>query len=105
MATAKFKVTPEEIERSANQVEQKIKEFQQLIQSIYNAIEELKVKYAGESSEVFNSKIRGYEDDFNRAQQVLTNYVGSLRTYASDMKRTEEAIKSKFGQLKIGKTY
>jgi len=102
MATNAFDVTPEELESSAAKIEGKCGEFTQAYSSIYTATTDLRVKYKGEASDTFNSRIEGYRNDFQAVETALKNYILFLRDYASKMKATEGEIKSAAGQLSVG---
>lgn len=103
MASTVFDVTPEELEVSAGKVESKTGEFTKAYNSIYTAVSDLRVSYKGEASDTFNQRIEGYKNDFSAAEKALKNYVQFLRDYASNMKKTENEIKSKAGTLSVGK--
>ena len=102
MANTTFDVTPEELNSSASKVEGKTSEFSKAYQSIYTAVTDLRVKYKGQASDTFNTRIDGYRNDFQAAEKALKNYIAFLREYASKMTSTENAIKSKAGSLSVG---
>jgi hypothetical protein len=60
------------------------------------------VKYKGQASDTFNTRIEGYRNDFTAAEKALKNYIQFLRDYASNIKKIETDIKSKAGILKVG---
>ena len=101
MATV-FDVTPEELETSASKIEGKCGEFTNAYNNIYAATTDLRVKYKGQASDTFNTRIEGYRNDFQAVEKALQNYVQFLREYASKMKTTESEIMSKAGQLSVG---
>ena len=98
-----FDVTPEELESSANQIEGKSSEFIKTYQSVYTATTDLRVRYKGEASDTFNTRIEGYRNDFQNVEKALKDYVQFLREYASKMKATENELKGKAGQLSVGR--
>ena len=102
MPSAKFDVTPEEIAKSATIVEEKTTEFKSAYDSIYAAVEDLRMSYKGEASDTFNQRIKAYENDFKEAERVLKNYVSFLRNYAADMNKTEIGIKGWANNLPTG---
>jgi len=102
MATTTFDVTPEELESSATKVEGKCAEFTKEYNSIYTATGDLRVKYKGEASDTFNTRIEGYRNDFTETEKALKNYVQFLREYAAKMKATESEIRGKAGSLSVG---
>jgi len=102
MATKTFDVTPEELTASATKVEGKTSEFTKAYQSIYTAVTDLRVKYKGQASDTFNTRIEGYKNDFAAAEKALKNYTQFLREYAQKMTATENDIKSKAGSLSVG---
>ena len=103
MASTIFDVTPEELEASASKIEGKTSEFTKAYNSIYTAVSDLRVTYKGEASDMFNQRIEGYKNDFSAAEKALKNYVQFLREYASNLKGTENEIKSKASALSVGK--
>lgn len=102
MANTTFDVTPEELKSSANKIEGKTSEFTKAYQSIYTAVTDLRVKYKGQASDTFNTRIGGYRNDFQAAEKALKNYIQFLREYSSKMTSTENAIKSKASSLSVG---
>ena len=101
MATV-FDVTPEELETSASKIEGKCGEFNNAYNNIYAATSDLRVKYKGQASDTFNTRIEGYRNDFQAVETALKNYVQFLREYASRMKTTENEIMNQAGQLSTG---
>lgn len=94
MASVIFDVTPEELESSANRIEEKSKEFVQAYNNIYTAVADLRVSYKGEASDSFNQKIEGYKDNFINTDKRLANYVQFIRDYAKLIRKAEEEIKA-----------
>lgn len=103
MPSAKFDVTPEDIAKSATIVEEKTTEFKSAYDSIYAAVEDLRMSYKGEASDTFNQRIKAYENDFKEAENVLKKYVSFLRTYAKDITNTEGGVKGMAANLPTGK--
>lgn len=103
MAAVQFDVTPEELNRSAAEVEGKASEFKKAHEDIYMAVQDLRVSYKGEASDTFNQRIEGYRNDFDAADKTLAKYVEFLRKYASDIEKTEAENKAKAAALKVGK--
>lgn len=102
MPSAKFDVTPEEIAKSATKVEEKTTAFTKAYESIYTAVEDLRMVYRGEASDTFNQRIQAYQNDFTKAEKVLKNYVNFLRTYSEDVKRKEGEIQGMAAKLPSG---
>lgn len=103
MPSVNFDVTPEELEASANKIEGKTSEFTKAYNSIYTAVSDLRVTFKGEASDTFNQRVEGYKNDFSAAEKALKEYVQFLREYATEIKGTENEIKSKASALSVGK--
>ena len=103
MPSVVFDVTPEELQSSANKIEGKTGEFTKAYTSIYTAVQDLRVSYKGESSDIFNQRIESYKNDFAAAEAALKRYTDFLRDYASQMSNAENEAKSKASALSIGK--
>lgn len=103
MPSVNFDVTPEELEASANKIEGKTSEFAKACNSIYTAVSDLCVTFKGEASDTFNQRIEGYKNDFSAAEKALKEYVQFLREYSTEIKGTENEIKSKASALSVGK--
>ena len=103
MASTVFDVTPEEIEASANKIEEKTGEFNKAYKNIYTAVSDLRVTYKGEASDTFNKRIEGYRVDFTAAEKALKDYYEFMRRYADEMKRIEKKNKSNADALPSGK--
>lgn len=102
MPSIVFDVTPEELEASANKIEEKTGEFTKAYSSIYTAVSDLRVTYKGEASDTFNQRIEGYKNDFSATEKALTNYIAFLREHAGKMKSTEGDLKSRASSLSVG---
>lgn len=103
MPNVSFDVTPGELNTSAKKIENDAGEFKKAYESIYTAVEELRVNYKGEASETFNQKINSYRNDFTAADTALANYVQFLRTYAENMLNIENNLKSSASSLSAGR--
>lgn len=102
MSTTAFDVTPEDLQTSANKIENYAAEFTKAYTSIYTAVSDLRVSYQGEASDAFNERIEGYRDDFSAADTTLAEYVAFLRDYASSISSTESELKSQASALSVG---
>lgn len=103
MATTVFDVTPEELESSANRIQEKITEFTKAYNSIYTATADLRVTYKGQASDVFNQRLEDYRNDFTAVEKSLNNYVEFLREYSKKVRSVEDSVKSRASSLSSGK--
>lgn len=103
MATANFDITPEELKASANRIEGKVAEFTNAYKSIYTAVSDLRVTYAGRASDEFNQRIEGYRNDFSAVETTLKKYIDFLRWYAENSQSVEDSIESSARTLPTGR--
>lgn len=101
MATT-FDVTPRELQQSAGNIENRLREFVGSFNNIYSATTDLKVQYQGASSDAFNQRIEGYRVNFQAAEKTLREYIDFLNRYAAEMSRTEGELTGRAGQLSTG---
>jgi len=97
--TTIFDVTPEELERSAREIEADVVIFRKAYDDIYAAVGELKVEYKGEASDTFNRRIEERRKDFEAATTALKKYVDTVREYAKNQRTNEAALKNQASVL------
>jgi len=99
MATVIFEITPEELEKSARQIEEMARTFSQRYQGLRNAVAELRVSFKGETSDTFNKKINEREKDFSDADAALKRYISTALAYATEQRRNENVLKAQANTL------
>lgn len=103
MPNVTFDVTPEELKATATRLTSQISEFTKEYQSIYTAVQDLRVTFKGQASDVFNQKLEGYKNDFTQAESTLKQFVDFLNEYASSISGTESGIVQAASALSSGK--
>jgi len=92
MAAVFFNITPEELERSATQIQERAATFAQRYNTLRIAVQDLRVSFKGETSDAFNKKITEREKDFADADAALKRYIATVRAYATEQKRNETVL-------------
>lgn len=90
---AQILVTPEQMNVVAGNIEEKIQEWQQAVQKIYQLCEEMDVMWDGEANDAFNARFREDEQKFNNLTVLMQEYSSAVRTAASNYMAGEEEVK------------
>jgi len=96
-------VTTERLVTSANVIEEKTARYNSEWAKLYTELQNLKsAQWQGVASDVFNTKLEGYRNDFEEMAKVLMNYVAYLKSAADNYVKTEEALRDAASNLHTG---
>jgi WXG100 family type VII secretion target len=96
-------VTPEDLKKSANNVDGKIKEYVNLYNKLYGEVQTMAANWKGEANQAYAKQIEGFKTEFENLKKVLENYVEFLHKSAEVYSRTEANIKDGAGKLTGGR--
>lgn len=97
-------VTTEKLDSSAAIIEEKTAKYDSEWQKLYTELAAISSdQWKGIANQVFNEKLRGYENDFREMSNILRQYAEFLKTAAKNYRDTEEALQSEAQNLYIGK--
>lgn len=96
-------VTPEELKKSAENVDGMVKDYVQLYKNLYNEVRTMKSSWTGEANQRYTQQIEGFESEFVNLQKVLEGYTFFLKEAARVYGETETSIKDNAGKLATGR--
>ena len=96
-------VTPEEIKKSAMNVDGKVKEYTNLYKKLYSEVESMASAWKGEANQAYAKQIEGFRGEFENLKKVLDNYVEFLKESARVYETTENNIKDSAKKLTSGR--
>lgn len=102
MAATGFRVTPEQLRKSAAVVDSNTKSYSTEYNSIYTAVQELRVQWKGISSDTFNQQLESFRNDFKQLETILNGYRDSLITIAKQYETVENQQRDKAAKLSSG---
>lgn len=85
-------VTTEELLRSASLLEEKVNEYQSQYEKMYAEVENLRVSYKSQSSEVFNTQINAFRPSLEEMASIVRSYITYLRNTANKYTTNEDAL-------------
>lgn len=77
-----IQVTPEEMVRKAQNLDQKITEWGQTVQSIYNLVEELDAMWDGLANSAFNVNFKEDLPHYNQLGEMMSEYSNAIKEAA-----------------------
>ena len=83
-------VTPETMITLANGVEEKIDEWGQAVNKIYELSAEMDVMWDGDANNAFNARFGEDRTKFNQLSTVMSEYATAMKTAASNYIAAEE---------------
>ena len=88
-----LRVTPEDLERRAMQIDEKAGEYAAEYQKFFNEMEDFTSRdWTGAGARAFMERLRGFEDDFNKMKQLMNEYANFLRNAANTYEKKEDEI-------------
>lgn len=100
---SEWEVTTERLESSAAIIEEKTAKYNQEWAKLYTELQNLRsANWKGIASDTFNSRLEGYQKNFEEMSKVLLSYVEFLRSAAENYKKTEESLRDAAGNLYAG---
>lgn len=96
-------VTPEEILKSAGNVDGKVKEYVSLYNKLYAEVQAMASNWKGEANQAYAKQIEAFRPQFENLKKVLDNYVDFLNKAAKVYQQTEANIKDSAGKLASAK--
>lgn len=96
-------VTPEEIKRAADTVDDKVREYVQLYKKLYTEVRSMKSSWTGEANQRYTQQIEGFESEFENLRKVLEGYTYFLREASRVYAETESNIRDSAGKLVTGR--
>lgn len=96
-------VTPEELRRSAQDVNGKVNEYVSLYRKLYGEVDSIGTHWTGEANQNYVKQIKGFEKEFENLKNVLTAYVDFLNEAARVYEQTEANIRDGAGKLTTGR--
>lgn len=102
MAT-NFRVEPRRLNDSSARITDLTGQYVSEYGKLYATIQDLTVQWKGQSSEVFNSRIEGYRDDFEQLRKLLEDYARVLKEIAQKYTETDAKMADMANKLSIGK--
>ncbi len=86
-----LRVNTNEIRRVANNIENLSNEYKNDYLKLLNEIRFISA-WKGKDSEVFKTKILGFEDDFEKMQSILCSYGNLLNEAATEYERIQQIL-------------
>ncbi|MCD7905477.1 MAG: WXG100 family type VII secretion target [Clostridiales bacterium] len=97
-----IRVTPEELENVANQLEGWTDSYNSCYNQILSTASDLSSSWAGEAQQAYLTQINGFEDDFKNLYVLFNQYASFLRTSAKKYSETEATIRDSAKALSTG---
>lgn len=85
-------VTPQELESTAQRVEEQVSKYKACYDRIYSAVDSLSAHWNGEANQAFAAQIRGFQNDFESMQKLLAKYAEFLRVGGNNYQNAENII-------------
>ena len=90
---AQLMVTPEQMNLIATNIEEKIQEWQDAVQKIYQLAEEMDAMWDGTANDSFNTLFSEDSVKFNNLTTLMQEYATAIRTAANNYIEGEEEVK------------
>ena len=94
-----IKVEPSALEDAANKVEQSCDDYDQIVQKLYNDVDNMQTSWSGKDNMAFTDQIRTYQDSMIKISTVMRQYVLFLRTSARAYRETQDEVYNQVGRL------
>lgn len=101
--SSSIRVTPEQLLKSAGNVDSKIGQYVKQYQKLYSEIDSLSNNWKGEGNQAYAKQINSFKSEFENLKKVLDNYVAFLKEAARVYRETEQNIKDGAGKLTSGR--
>lgn len=103
MDSTGFKVTPQELKKSAAVIDDKTARYEAEYNRIYSEITNLRVTFKGQSSDSFNNQLENYRGDFKKLAAILKDYAKFLVQAADKYQERDNRLAEEAQRLRSGK--
>ena len=100
MGMEKLIVTPSQLRSAANDVDNLAAEYRSLYGDLLSTVDEFTSSdWQGKDATEFRTKVRDFEDDFNKMKQLMNDYATHLRKAADDYEANQNDISNQIKGL------
>lgn len=85
-------VEPTVLENTASAIENINMEVNLVVKELYGTVEMLSVSWQGDDNTAFVNQILGYQDDFQKINLLMNQYIEFLRNSASAYRQTQNEL-------------
>ena len=82
-----FQVELTELTGTANAIEGKAREYQQLYTQLYQAVDSMQSAWQGKDNVAFTTQIKGFKDDFERMKKLLMDFAELIKYANTEYKQ------------------
>ncbi len=97
---AKIKVTPEELETAAGNIEQWADDYDSQYKALYAKTDAMASSWSGKDNQAYINQIEGFKEDFAKMYNLMNQYATFLRTSAKAYRTAQETIVEQAGKLR-----
>lgn len=96
-----IQVTPEELKKKADQVDDKAAEYYNEYKKLLSDVQTFtSTDYTGEDATAFYNEVASFEDEFNRMKTLMNDYAVYLRDAAQNYLSAQETSKNEIPRHK-----
>jgi WXG100 family type VII secretion target len=95
-------VQPEKLRSTAGEISGHAGEYQKLYKQLYTEVETMGQAWAGEDNLAYVTQIKGFTDDFERMQKLMTDYAEFLKKAAETYNAQQGDVVTKAKTLSTG---
>lgn len=92
MASRIIAVTPEQLERTATQIEGLASDYKSQYTKLYGETNAMQSTWNGKDNVAFTQRIAGFKDDFDRMYDLMNKYAAFLRDSAKKYRTTQDNV-------------
>lgn len=97
-----IKVTPEELQNVAQNLEGLTDSYQNVVNTINTKVNDLTQTWGGEAQNAYATQISGFQDDFQNLYNLLNQFCTYLRNTAKQYESAESSIRDSAKSLSTG---
>lgn len=87
-----IKVDPDQLDRTAGQVETTAGEYRKLYNKLYTDVGSMQAAWQGKDNVAFTQQIEGFKQDFEAMATLMSQYSTFLRDAAKTYRQTQEEV-------------
>lgn len=88
----KIEVTPELLEKAAQEIETLAQDYQSQYNQLYSETGAMASSWSGRDNLAFVNRIDGFKDDFKKMYDLMIKYADFLRTSAEAYRTTQDNV-------------
>lgn len=90
----KIVVDPAKLEAAAAKIEERVADYKKTYTQLFSEVDAMSANWQGTDNVAYTTQIKGFQDDFTKMSNLMTEYATFLKNSATSYKTTQSNVES-----------